>query len=162
VILKQLKNFKSKISRRHFNPHEDIFFLKTAKRNGKNTYIIVAYGRSSTSVLEQTKKGFEDYPHYFRLDPKSMKIFPDGIDIENFNKFIYENKIRGIQKPDFFTSNISNGRYIGSPAWRYFKEEEARLIMEWFKDFIFDHSVCFIKEQKKFCNQASNLFCGVL
>src|SRR5665647_456000 len=43
-------NFKSKISRSNFSLHEDIFFLKTAKRNGKNTYIVVAYGRSSTAV----------------------------------------------------------------------------------------------------------------
>lgn len=155
-------NFKSKISRKNFSLNEDIFFLKTAKRNGKNTYIVVAYGRSSTAILAQTKTGYENYPYYFRLEPKYMKIFPDGIDIEYFNSFIYENQIRGITKPDFFTSNISHGRYIGSPAWRYFKGEDAERIMVWFKDFLFNNTAYFVNEQKKFCNQINNLFCGAI
>ena len=155
-------NFKSKISRKKFGPDEDVFFLKTAKVDGKNTFIVIAYGKSSTAVLEQSKEGFEEYPHCFKLDPQKLKIFPDGIDVDYFNSFIYDNKIRGIIKKDFFTSNISKGKYIGSPAWRYFEEDDARLIMEWFKNFIFDYCICFIREQKKFCNEANNLFCGAI
>ncbi|MFX4261648.1 hypothetical protein ACOBQJ_05565 [Pelotomaculum propionicicum] len=154
-------NFKSKISRKNFRPDEDIFFLKTARIEGKNTFIVVAYARSATAVLEQPEKGY-GYPYCFKLASNSLKIFPDGIDIEYFNSFIYEKKIRGITKRDFFTSNISDGKYIGSPAWRYFNEEDSDLIMNWFKDFLFDHTVYFLSEEKKFCNQTNNLFCGAL
>lgn len=153
-------NFKSKISRKNFRPDEDIFFLKTARIEGKNTFIIVAYARSATAVLEQPEKGYADYPYCFKLASNSLKIFPDGIDIEYFNSFIYEKKIRGITKRDFFTSNISKGKYIGSPAWRYFNDEDSDLIMDWFKDFLFEHTVYFLSKEKKFCNQTNNLFCG--
>jgi hypothetical protein len=155
-------NFKSKISRKNFSPDEDIFFLKTGKVDGKNTFIVIAYGKSVTAVLDQSKKGYEEYPYCFKLDPKNLKIFPDGIDIEYFNSFIYEKRIKGITKVDFFTSNISNGKYIGSPAWRYFNEKDSKLIMNWFKEFLFDHTIYFLSEERKFCDQTSNLFCGVL
>lgn len=155
-------NFKSKISRKNFRAEEDIFFLKTARIKGNNTFIVIAYARSATAVLEQPKKEYSDYPYCFKLDTNSVKIFPDGIDIEYFNSFIYEKRIKGITKTDFFTSNISNGRYIGSPAWRYFNDEDSELIMDWFKEFSFDHTVFFLSEEKKFCNQTNNLFCGAL
>lgn len=155
-------NFRSKISRKNFRPDEDIFFLKTARIKDENTFIVIAYARSASAVLEQQKKGYGDYPYCFKLDTGSVKIFPDGIDIEYFNRFIYEKKIRGITKTDFFTSNISNGKYIGSPAWRYFNEEDSKLIMSWFKEFLFDHTVYFLSKERKFCDQTNNLFCGAL
>lgn len=154
-------NFRSKISKKYFSPNEDIFFLITARVNGINTFVVVAYGKSATAVLDQSKKGYEDYPYYFKLDSKNIKIFPDGIDIEYFNNFIYEKRIKGVTKTDFFTSNILKGRYIGSPAWRYFNDGDSKLIMDWFKDFIFNHSVFFLNKERKFCDQNSNLFCGI-
>ena len=158
----KLFNFRSKISRKNFKPDEDIFFLKMGKVEGKNTFIIIAYARSATAVLDQPKKEYADYPYCFRLDPGSVKIFPDGIDIHYFNSFICERGLRGITKTNFFTSNISKGRYIGSPAWRRFNEEDARLIMGWFKELLFDHTFCFLSKEKKFCDQNNNLFCGAL
>ncbi len=152
-------NFKGKINRKHFEVNEDIFFLR--KGEDRPSYMVIAYARSSTGILEQHKKGYEEYPYFFKLDAKSVKIFPEGIDIEHFNEFVCERRIRGILKANFFTSNILNGRFIGSPAWRYFAGEDAEAVMAWFKEYLFNHTIYFVSQYKKLCHQKNNLFCGI-
>jgi hypothetical protein len=118
---------------------EDIFFVRIDDiRKGK--VFVVAYCKAKSDLTSQSDP---DYPIYFEIDPNYLKIFYTGIDIKLFNSFVYKNKVAGVNKGNYFTSFIANGKTQGPTSWRYFEKDDAEKIMNWFIGLVFQKYTIF-------------------
>lgn len=126
-----------KIDKNKFNVGEDIFFLRAEKEFGYYTYKIVAYCRSSSRIEETNDGG--DYPYYFKINPDSLRIFIEGIDIKYIQNFVDDpnNTINSVN----FTGSINNNKFTGSQSWIYFDKQDSAKIMEWFRKVIIQENI---------------------
>lgn len=128
-----------RIDRNKFDIGEDIFFSRAEKVCGYYTYKIVAYCRSSSRIEETYMKDENLYPYYFKINPATLRIFIDGIDIKYFQNYIDDptNNVDAVN----FTGSIKGNRFTGSQSWVYFDKETSKQIMEWFRGVVFEENI---------------------
>lgn len=128
-----------KIDKNKFDVGEDIFFLRAEKEFGYYTYKIVAYCRSGSKIEETEQTDVSSYPYYFKINPDTLKIFIEGIDIKYFQNFIDD--INNDIIPVKFTGSINGNRFTGSQSWIYFDKKDSAKIMEWFRTVIIEENI---------------------
>lgn len=79
------------------------------------------------------------YPYYFKINPETLRIFINGIDIKYFQNYIDDstNNIDAVN----FTGSIKGNRFTGSQSWIYFDKETSKQIMEWFREVVFEENI---------------------
>lgn len=129
-----------KISKEKFDVGEDVFFVLPWLEYGYYTYIIIAYAKAGSSI-ENT--GEEQYPYCFEINADTLKIFPNGIDIQYFQNFIDDDK-QGLSKRITLSGNIKSNKFTGSISWAHFESDDSKKIMDWFKEVVLSENVGYI------------------
>jgi len=128
-----------KIDKNKFDVSEDIFFLRAEEQFGYHTYKIVAYCRSGSKIEETEKSDGSPYPYYFKINPDTLKIFTEGIDIKYFQNFVDDrnNHINSVK----FTGSINGNKFTGPQSWIYFDKCDSEKIMVWFRKVILEENI---------------------
>ncbi|WP_186431378.1 hypothetical protein [Clostridium sp. BSD9I1] len=128
-----------KIDKNKFEVNEDIFFLRAEKVLGYYTYKVIAYCKSRSDIKKTEENDLDLYPYYFEINPNSLRIFVDGIDIKYFQNFVNDAS-NGIKKVNF-TGSIKGNQFNGPTSWIYFDKTDSAKIMEWFRTVIIEENI---------------------